>query len=297
MKHFLIVLLMAWAVPTAAAQNAFLGVELDPQSELGARVVGVQEPSAASLMGLQVDDLIVGINDTRLDSSQNLIAGMQSFLPGELVTVHVVRGVEELALPGILGRRPAAPITPGEIPTPAIPSVPQAEFRSPFLPDGSLEWPGENGIIPFWPGKVLENGFPENFVPGPIWSGERPDWMGKDWGAELQFDWQPQIELDWLFEQPPIPPLPSVEFDPGDGQFETQRTVKLRYPAATPEEEREALIQAAIEQYGSDVSVSFEGEGRSVSIQTTQRGRSTGQPFPAPPTPPLPPKADPDDEI
>lgn len=297
MKHLLIVLLMAWAVPSAAAQNAFLGVELDPQSELGARVVGVQEPSAASLMGLQVDDLIVGINDTRMDSSQNLIAGMQSFLPGEIVTVHIVRGVEELALPGILGRRPASAPAPSEIPTSTVPNLPQAEFPYLVLPDGTLEWTCENGIISLWPKGMLENGFPENFVPGPIWSGERPEWMGKDWGAELQFDWQPQIQLDWMFEQPPTPLMPPAEPKLGGSELETQRIVKLRYPAATPEDEREALIEAAIENYGSDVSVIFEGEGHSITIQTTQHSGSTGQKLPTPPTPPLPPKADPDDEI
>jgi hypothetical protein len=294
MKHFLIVLLLAWAAPLAAAQSAFLGVELDPNSELGARIVAVQQPSAASLMGLQVDDLIVGINATRLDSSASLIAGMQTFLPGEIVTVHIVRGIDELALPGILGRRPASAAVPGAIPTPAVPSLPQPDFPFQFLPDGSLDWSGENGIIPLWPDGMLKNGFPENFVPGPIWSGERPEWMGKDWGADLQFDWQPQFQLEWLLDQPLE--LPSDAGELGDGG-ELKRSVKLRYPGATPEVERAALIEAAIEQYGAEVEVSFEGEGRSVSIQTTRRSSSALPGIPTPPTPPVPPKADPDDEI
>lgn len=278
MKHFLIVFLLAWAAPLAAAQSAFLGVELDPESELGARIVRVQTPSAASLMGLQADDLIVGINEMRLDSSANLMAGMQNFLPGELVTVHVVRGIEELALPGILGRRPEAPKPASEEPT---------RSPYPFLPKGVLEWNGGPEFVPIWPDGFPESGFPEVFVPGPIWSGERPDWMGKDWGAELKFDWQPQMHFDLLWEDAP----------------QAERVVKLRYPAATPEEEREALIEAAIQKYGADVTVTFEGEGQSISIQTTQRHDSSGQVLPTPPhlptppTPPIPPKADPDDEI
>ena len=296
MKQLLIVFLLAWAAPTAAAQSAFLGVELDPNSELGARVVGVQEPSAASLMGIQVDDLIVGINDTRLDSSTSLIAGMQAFLPGEIVTVHIVRGLEDLALPGILGRRPTtAPQAPA---IPAIPSpqaeLPQLGFRYQFLPDGTFLWDDKIEIVPNWPGGTLDGGFPKVFVPGPIWSGERPDWMGKDWGADFQFDWQPEIKLDWIFEQPPVP---NANPDPWGVELETQRTVKLRYPAATPTEEREGLIEAAIAEYGAEVQVSFEGEGRSISIQTTKRSDSMSPSVPTPPIPPVSPKADPDDEI
>jgi hypothetical protein len=291
MKHFLIVLLLAWAAPIAAAQSAFLGVELDPDSELGARVVGVQQPSAASLMGIQVEDLIVGINDARMDSSASLIAGMQEFFPGELVTVHLVRGIEEIALPGILGRWPGsakqAPASPNPQEMPL-----QLEF--PFLSDGIWDWNQGIEFTPNWPGGMLENGFPENFVPGPIWSGERPDWMGKDWGAELQLDWQPKIQLDWQFQPPAFPQLDPI---PWAVDVETQRSVKLRYPASTPEEEREALIEAAIEEYGAEVEVRFEGEGRSISIQQTQRSGSALPGVPTPPTPPVPPKLDPDDEI
>jgi hypothetical protein len=207
MSRFPIVLLMAWAAPIAAAQSAFLGVELDPNSELGARIVGVQQPSAASLTGLRVDDLIVGINCTRLDSNAGLLAGMQAFLPGEIVTVHIVRGMEKLALPGILGRQPALTRVPPAVPTPQPDAPIQPDFRYLFFPDGTLEWKDSTEIVPTWPWRTPEIGFPEAFAPGPIWSGERPEWMGKDWGAELLFYWQPEM----------------------------QRLVKLRYPAATPE--------------------------------------------------------------
>jgi hypothetical protein len=162
-----------------------------------------------------------------------------------------------------------------------------------YLPDGTLQWDGKLELNPSWPGGSFRDGFPEIFVPGPIWSGERPDWMGKDWGAGLQFEWQPKIDLDVWVE----PYLPEGTSDPSNREFELQRTVKLRYPGSTPEDEREALIEAAIAEYGPEVEVTFEGEGRSISIQTTQRGASTLPGLPTPPTPPIPPKVDPEDEI
>lgn len=302
MKQLFVVLLMAWAAPVAAAQSAFLGVELDAKSELGALVVKVQSPSAASLMGLQAGDVIVGINEKRLDSSQALISSMTHFLPGEIVTLHVLRNLDELELPGILGRRPGdrvqAPPRPAQPGIPAPPAAP--EFYYQIEPGLQLDWQPFSQLDSGW---QYQYQFPTPSIPSPLWSGERPEWMGKEWGSDIQLNWQPYLDIEITDLQQQIDEQMQklmemdVEVAPQTDAPQVERTVKLRYPASTPQEERDALMQEAIEKYGPSVSVQFEGEGRSISIQTTQRGAAHGGQLPQPPQPPVPPQVDPDDEI
>ena len=264
MRVLLSLLLLAWASPSAWGQGAFLGVELDQATSAaaGARVASVQEPSAASLLGLQAGDLIVGLDEQRIDSNQALIAAVGARLPGELVTVHVMRGVETLALPGILGRRPG----PG--PNSSPPALPRA------LPDGlPLDIPWQNPI------EVIPD-FAQPSIPSPFWSGERPLWLGPAWSQSLKL-WQ-MPEFDELIQGIELQPAP-----PGT----TERQVHLRYPESTPQEERERLLDEARAKYGPDVQVEFAGTGTSISIQQSFRSESGAASQPAPQKP------DEDDEI
>lgn len=292
MKTLLTVLFLAWATPTGLAQGAFLGVELDAQSpETGARVATVQVPSAASLMGLVDGDVIVGFDAQEVSSSTHLIQLVSQRLPGEIVTIEVLRGVDTVALQGLLGRRPGdRTVRPSSPRMPALPTMPEL----PAMPE-----------LPPMPAMPQLPNFPD-------WPSSRVP-FAFDWGADFEMDaamedvqrqldaWRQQwqgFEADgWMNAWPRMdlarPFGESFAFPEGE---HVQQRVELRYPADTPEEERPRLLEEARAQYGEDVSVRFEGAGTSISIQRSTRSGQAGA-APTPPSPPaLPPVRD-EDEI
>jgi len=247
------------------AQGAFLGVELSPpdsalsQTE-GAAIAQVQKPSAASLMGLMAGDIVTQVAETKIASSADLVQTMQRHLPGEIVTLQVLRNGEAIELMGVLGRRPGAPRVTW---APEVPVMP--DFDSPFLQD--------------------------------------LDQMKLELEALRQMrempDWPDMLEMPAL---PELPPMPQLDFefrdgfgrlplDPGEGSM----SVQLRYPGDTPPEEQERLTKEAIEKYGEQVEITFEGQGRSVVIHRSHQQSSSRLPqgnvqVPEVPQTPLPPK-------
>lgn len=252
MKTILTILLLAWATPSAWSQGAFLGVELsaDLETSGGARIAQVQSPSAASLMGLQADDLITGVDDLRIESAQDLVQAMAQRLPGEIVTVHVMRGAETMELPGVLGRRPGdTRAAPGVPPTDSAPWVIEPLNLDDWLPN--TPWQLE---------QPLQWKMPDLWYPGPIWDGERPNWIGPKWSEQFEPYLQPQI--DWNS----LDPFPSLKLEGAT------HSVQIRYPESTPESDRKRLIEEAREKYGPEVEVKFEGRGTSISIQSSIEG-------------------------
>lgn len=243
MKTILTILLLAWATPSAWGQGAFLGVELSPSvsSSGGAEIASVQTPSAASIMGLQAGDLVTGIDEQRVASSEELAEAISQRLPGELVTVHVMRGAETLALPGVLGRHPQA----------AAPARPWRSLRSEPL-DLSDWMPSQSFTLP-----PMEWKMPELWGPGSLWRDDAPSWFGLHWKEQIQ----PWLENPFEQEAFRFPQL--LE---GEGM---QQSVQIRYPESTPAEERERLIREAEEKYGPEVQVEFRGQGTSISIQSS----------------------------
>jgi hypothetical protein len=261
MKTFALLCSLALSAAPAFAQGAFLGVNLDPNtSKYGASITEVQEPSAASLMGLQVGDLVLQVADQEILSAEDLVRSMQRHLPGDIVTLRIERSGAELELMGVLGRRPGDRA--------AAPQV--------------LVWPDARF---------------QGTAPAPSWDMEELDQPMEETMrrlAELQGQW-PEREQRWqeLEAMPALPPLPPMPEMPEmgqlqfrvlpDGSFETtprvdeHTSIELRYPADTPAEERERLIKEAIETYGEGVEVRFEGQGRSVSIQRSHQSSSSSR--------------------
>ncbi|MHC4838472.1 MAG: PDZ domain-containing protein [Planctomycetota bacterium] len=272
MKTLALLCSLALTAAPALAQGAFLGVNLDPNtSKYGASITEVQEPSAASLMGLQVGDLVLQVADQEILSAEDLVRSMQRQLPGDIVTLRIERAGAELELMGVLGRRP-----------------------------------GDRAAAPqvlVWPDARLQG-----IAPSPSWDMEELDLRMDETMRrleELQGQW-PELEQRWqelpaMPELPPLPPLPEMP-EMGqlqfrvlpDGSFETaprvdeNTSIELRYPADTPAEERERLIKEAIETYGEGVEVRFEGQGRSVSIQRSHQSSSSNSSRGAAPRPKAP---------
>jgi putative serine protease PepD len=85
-------------------QIAFLGVSgTEPTSgEAGALVTEVVSGSPAEQAGIEVGDLITSFGDTRVESLVDLAAQVRTSRPGDQVTIHVVRGNDELDLSATL---------------------------------------------------------------------------------------------------------------------------------------------------------------------------------------------------
>ncbi|HBF23147.1 MAG TPA: hypothetical protein DDW23_04950 [Planctomycetes bacterium] len=161
------------------AQSAFLGVELAPPIlEIeGAVVSRVEVPSAASIMGVLADDVILTLDDVEISSNASLLEALSRRLPGDIATITVLRAGTEFELLGLLGRRPgdlgglrprlenlesqrdgfAWPEMPDiawpEMPDIAWPEMPDIawpeipHFDSLFGPEGlefSFDWGGQN---------------------------------------------------------------------------------------------------------------------------------------------------------
>ena len=106
---------LALATP-AISQGAFLGVELDTQSAhnatsstaQGTLILKVQEPSAASIMGLLAEDRITTMDGNPILHREHFQALLSQRLPGEIVEFTVQRRGLDVSLLGVLGRRPSS---------------------------------------------------------------------------------------------------------------------------------------------------------------------------------------------
>ncbi|MEM3578273.1 MAG: trypsin-like peptidase domain-containing protein [Candidatus Bathyarchaeia archaeon] len=97
--------------------HSYLGLQLrDMSYELaqqigasvtyGVRVEGFLDPSPARDADIQMGDIIIALNGTRIISVDDLASYLEeNTLPGETLSVTVVRGSEQKNLPVVLGRR------------------------------------------------------------------------------------------------------------------------------------------------------------------------------------------------
>ena len=136
-KAFLLSLL-ALTTP-AFSQGAFLGVELDTPSARnatsptakGALILKVQEPSAASIMGLLANDRIMVMNEDLIENREHFQFLLNQRLPGEIVEFAIQRSGLGVSLLGVLGRRPSARNESGRLRR----STPFQGFSMPEFPD------------------------------------------------------------------------------------------------------------------------------------------------------------------
>lgn len=232
-----------------AAQGGYLGVALEPQvaaddAAAGARIQSVEERSAATFLGLQAGDLVTAVDGAPVASAQQFAGVIGAMLPGSIVDLTVERGDKVLVLSGVLGRRPglAAPQVP---PAPSLGMAPQwGGMRRVEMPQ--LEMMFDHGQLEL-------------------------QLQGIEQMMEQMRVQMPQIEMMFEPGRMQLPQLQMPSLDGGQG------SVHLRYPASTPEAERQKLIDEAKAKYGEGVEVEFAGEGTMLRIE-----RSIGNVVPLP---------------
>lgn len=95
------------SVDSAIAERYGLSVDK------GAYISKVYEESGASEAGLQPGDIITKVNDTRIDSSTDLVAAARAHTPGEVVNITFVRGSETQSVDVTLGSDENAELNTG----------------------------------------------------------------------------------------------------------------------------------------------------------------------------------------
>ena len=94
-------------------KHAYVGVELNQSSTGGAKIQSVTAGSPASSAGLQAGDVIAALNGQSIGSTQQFIETVDTFSPGETVTMTVNRSGQTLHIKVTLGTRPQTSPTGG----------------------------------------------------------------------------------------------------------------------------------------------------------------------------------------
>ena len=89
-----------------SVKHAYVGVFLNGSSTGGAQVSSVQSGSPASTAGLHQGDLVTAIDGKSISSTQQFIETVDTYSPGQTITVTVKRSSNTLNLKLTLGTRP-----------------------------------------------------------------------------------------------------------------------------------------------------------------------------------------------
>ncbi|HYJ37880.1 MAG TPA: PDZ domain-containing protein [Chitinophagaceae bacterium] len=88
---------------TMSTNRAFLGVSTE-KDEKGARITNVTENSAAEKAGLKEDDVIIRVDDTKIENHDQLSKAIVKHKPEDKVTIAYLRGGKEQKATVALGR-------------------------------------------------------------------------------------------------------------------------------------------------------------------------------------------------
>jgi S1-C subfamily serine protease len=89
-------------------KHSYVGVELNANSSGGAQVNTIQPNSPAASSGIQQGDVITAINGKAISSTEQFIATVDAYSPGDAVTMTIKRGGQSHEIKLTLGARPAA---------------------------------------------------------------------------------------------------------------------------------------------------------------------------------------------
>ncbi len=89
--------------------HAYVGVELSSTSTNGALVASVANSSPAQTSGVKANDLVTAINGNPITSTEQFIATIDQYNPGQKITLTIKRGSQTLHIKVTLGTRPAQP--------------------------------------------------------------------------------------------------------------------------------------------------------------------------------------------
>ncbi len=91
-----------------SVRHAYVGVLLSPPSSGGAQVASVQAGTPGAAAGLRAGDVITAINGHAITSTDQFIAMVDDFAPGQTITVTVKRAGHTQNIKVTLGTRPAS---------------------------------------------------------------------------------------------------------------------------------------------------------------------------------------------
>ena len=94
-------------------QHAYVGVELSGSSAGGAQISVVQPGTPATTAGLESGDLITAIDGHQITSTDQFIATIDNYSPGQTVTLTIKRAGQTKQITVKLGVRPASSPTGG----------------------------------------------------------------------------------------------------------------------------------------------------------------------------------------
>ncbi len=97
--------------------GAFIGVEITSMTpslqqeygftvSTGAVVMSVISGTGAAAAGVQQGDIIIGINKTSIGSAQDVGSVISALRPGDVITLHIVRGKRHITISVTLGTQP-----------------------------------------------------------------------------------------------------------------------------------------------------------------------------------------------
>ena len=103
---------------SVVSHGAFIGVEIMSMTpslqaqygfsvSSGAVVMSVISGTGAATAGVKQGDIIVGINSTSIGGAQDVSSVISSLHPGDVITLHIVRGKQHLSLKVTLGTQSA----------------------------------------------------------------------------------------------------------------------------------------------------------------------------------------------
>lgn len=92
-----------------AIKHAYVGVELNSASSGGAQVSSISGGSPADNAGVQPGDTITAVNGKSISSTEQFIAAIDNYSPGDEVTLTIRRGGSTLTKSLKLGTRPQSP--------------------------------------------------------------------------------------------------------------------------------------------------------------------------------------------
>jgi putative serine protease PepD len=90
-----------------SVRHAFVGVFLNASSSGGAQISSVQAGSPASSAGLHQGDVVTAIDGKAITSTQQFIETVDTYAPGQTITLTVKRGGSTSSVKLTLGTRPA----------------------------------------------------------------------------------------------------------------------------------------------------------------------------------------------
>jgi hypothetical protein len=197
------------------AELVYLGLVADDQNDRGrgVRVLAIHPGGPAEKAGIRNQDLITAMTGTRIRQMSDLSDILETFTPGQTISVDLIRDGKKHAVKLVLGRRPAVAkaASPTTFPATREPSGNAGSSQDPAL------------VIPTPPAEQLPE-LPEQLA-GPLLMA-------------------PKIPITASQTSPPAPSLPETLEQPANPTLESSKTVEPPKDASQRIDQLQRRIEA-----------------------------------------------------